>query len=385
MGLFDINMPVLYGEGNKAFARLQHEIIRTSGDETIFAWNRKALSDNASLPLAVILDEWGSQPAMAKKDHDLMMLPLSGHAESALAVHPSDFKTHHPIVPLKSSPDHKPHSLTNQGLQIHVRFLQERINWDKVTWCILNCRFEGCLDGYVALPLRETDSPDTFHCRWSELYVMPEWKALQSLFCSIYLSISNTSSKIPEVGRAVCVVEMDTLRTRGFVVSHNVSADAKGCWNPDTLTSEVIFNAHNPHNGRIYKTITRHFLFKNKSTKEAFAITTSGEEYVGNLNKELDRSMTIWYKVLVNGSEAIWIDDIRDTNRYRFGAEPLAGDEYKLNKQVLPPSEWNKVPGPSCKITLAENSSPMARIVVNVWRVKTMQANVAVLRLRYDE
>jgi len=39
LGLFDVNMPLLYGEGaNKAFMRLQLEIIKKSSDETIFAW-----------------------------------------------------------------------------------------------------------------------------------------------------------------------------------------------------------------------------------------------------------------------------------------------------------------------------------------------------------
>ena len=39
LGLFDINMPLLYGEGYKAFIRLQHEILQTQGhDESIFAW-----------------------------------------------------------------------------------------------------------------------------------------------------------------------------------------------------------------------------------------------------------------------------------------------------------------------------------------------------------
>lgn len=31
-------MPLLYGEGKKAFARLQHEIIKTTNDHTIFCW-----------------------------------------------------------------------------------------------------------------------------------------------------------------------------------------------------------------------------------------------------------------------------------------------------------------------------------------------------------
>ena len=38
MGLLGVNMPMLYGEGKKAFHRLQLEIIRTSNDQSIFAW-----------------------------------------------------------------------------------------------------------------------------------------------------------------------------------------------------------------------------------------------------------------------------------------------------------------------------------------------------------
>jgi hypothetical protein len=38
LGLFGLNMPLLYGEGSNAFLRLQQEVIRNSDDETIFAW-----------------------------------------------------------------------------------------------------------------------------------------------------------------------------------------------------------------------------------------------------------------------------------------------------------------------------------------------------------
>ncbi|KAJ0166900.1 Vegetative incompatibility protein HET-E-1 [Colletotrichum tanaceti] len=38
LGLFDINMPLLYGEGAKAFVRLQEEIVRVSTDHTLFCW-----------------------------------------------------------------------------------------------------------------------------------------------------------------------------------------------------------------------------------------------------------------------------------------------------------------------------------------------------------
>ncbi|KAL4072751.1 heterokaryon incompatibility protein-domain-containing protein [Scleroderma yunnanense] len=39
LGLLDVNMPMLYGEGKKAFHRLQLEIIRMSNDQSIFAWD----------------------------------------------------------------------------------------------------------------------------------------------------------------------------------------------------------------------------------------------------------------------------------------------------------------------------------------------------------
>lgn len=38
LGIFSVNLPLLYGEGHKAFLRLQTEIIRTSNDESIFVW-----------------------------------------------------------------------------------------------------------------------------------------------------------------------------------------------------------------------------------------------------------------------------------------------------------------------------------------------------------
>lgn len=38
MGLLGVNMPTLYGEGYRAFIRLQEEILRVSSDHSIFAW-----------------------------------------------------------------------------------------------------------------------------------------------------------------------------------------------------------------------------------------------------------------------------------------------------------------------------------------------------------
>lgn len=38
VGLFNVNMPTIYGEGRQAFQRLQHEIMKQSIDTSLFAW-----------------------------------------------------------------------------------------------------------------------------------------------------------------------------------------------------------------------------------------------------------------------------------------------------------------------------------------------------------
>lgn len=42
MGIFGVNMPMLYGEGERSFIRLQEEIMKSSDDPTIFAWRKMA-------------------------------------------------------------------------------------------------------------------------------------------------------------------------------------------------------------------------------------------------------------------------------------------------------------------------------------------------------
>ncbi|KAK8066139.1 hypothetical protein PG997_012886 [Apiospora hydei] len=60
LGIFDVNMPLLYGEGPKAFYRLQEEIIRRTNDQTILAWgdlpSDGADSSNQAGPVSALAD-----------------------------------------------------------------------------------------------------------------------------------------------------------------------------------------------------------------------------------------------------------------------------------------------------------------------------------------
>ena len=52
MGIFDVSMPLLYGEGKKAFTRLQHEIAKISNDDSLFAWTDGGLVESGLFALS---------------------------------------------------------------------------------------------------------------------------------------------------------------------------------------------------------------------------------------------------------------------------------------------------------------------------------------------
>ncbi|KAM0548247.1 hypothetical protein ACHAO7_006670 [Fusarium culmorum] len=58
LGIFDVNMPMMYGEGAKAFERLQEEIIKQTTDMSIFAWKANDESQDYRGILAQSPDEF---------------------------------------------------------------------------------------------------------------------------------------------------------------------------------------------------------------------------------------------------------------------------------------------------------------------------------------
>jgi hypothetical protein len=80
MGIFGINMPMLYGEGGRAFIRLQEEIIRSSPDQSIFAWESDRREDRAGGLLA-------SSPAAFSKSGDIIRSDLQSDIGFSLTSH----------------------------------------------------------------------------------------------------------------------------------------------------------------------------------------------------------------------------------------------------------------------------------------------------------
>jgi hypothetical protein len=105
LGIFDINMPLLYGEGAKAFQRLQEEIMKQSDDHSILAW--------AQIGSSVVV-------------------------EALLAPSPAHFEKCGNIVRNINVKAIKPYTMTNRGLQAEFRVLS---HGDEVI-AVLNCRYE---------------------------------------------------------------------------------------------------------------------------------------------------------------------------------------------------------------------------------------------------
>jgi hypothetical protein len=62
LGLFDVNMPLLYGERDKAFVRLQEEVLKHSNDSSILAWQFDSVVQcEAKLQEYRSLDDWSDE------------------------------------------------------------------------------------------------------------------------------------------------------------------------------------------------------------------------------------------------------------------------------------------------------------------------------------
>lgn len=71
LGIFDINMPLLYEEGSKgAFRRLQEAIIAQSDDQTIFAWTREMGPNSRSSVLAQSPSDFAECAFLVSSQHE---------------------------------------------------------------------------------------------------------------------------------------------------------------------------------------------------------------------------------------------------------------------------------------------------------------------------
>ncbi|KAF2093513.1 HET-domain-containing protein [Rhizodiscina lignyota] len=87
MGIFSVNMPMLYGEGDRAFRRLQEEIMKSSYDFSIFAWRYPYSDLTRGIAFASLEDNSNYQPfSMTNKGIQIEahLVPLRIHAQQEI-------------------------------------------------------------------------------------------------------------------------------------------------------------------------------------------------------------------------------------------------------------------------------------------------------------
>ncbi|KAJ6780424.1 hypothetical protein PWT90_02311 [Aphanocladium album] len=136
LGIFDINMPMLYGEGEKAFLRLQEEILKSFDDQSLLAW------DAESVPASEQVSTLAKQPSCFRGGAELMCRPSSSE----------------PLV------------ITNKGIRLRLPVLSEPTS--DFTIGLLSCSTYGDVASLVGIRLeRSRDGSEVYHRARAPLYL----------------------------------------------------------------------------------------------------------------------------------------------------------------------------------------------------------------------
>ena len=183
MGLLDVNMPMLYGEGKKAFHRLQLEIIRASNDQSIFAWHPSIIKQSGS----ILADD----PSFFRR---CGRMELMGHDEIIQFL-----KKNAPEEELDSIEDRLgTFPITNRGIQIWL-LLRPHPGFRTVFEAWLPCR-NGPWDPPVTIDLALWESN---YYRWLVPYLglppeVPQWQLRQVYLRYQDLPHRNTTFEIDD-------------------------------------------------------------------------------------------------------------------------------------------------------------------------------------------
>ena len=138
LGIFGINMPLLYGEENMAFRRLQEEIIRTTDDLSVFAWRLSADTQGYSKTSFQLYDD-NNNGGDDDDDDEAEVRFVSG----ILADSPRDFASCADYERIMTE-DPLDFSSTNVGLRTRMRM--KKIEFSQTSFALvlpLNCEQEG--------------------------------------------------------------------------------------------------------------------------------------------------------------------------------------------------------------------------------------------------
>jgi len=174
LGIFSVNLPLIYGEGRKAFRRLQEAMMNTTHDQSLFAWGRLVETPSDLIDEA---QDLGHRPIPWKPMH------LREKLLGLFATSPEDFAESRDIAPVDHGYAHhlnrcRPPTVVNGGALIDIVILKTLTGasyWDSpavaqptaVELAVLLCRIGSTGSDLVGLVLHSWG--DNYRSRTPEL------------------------------------------------------------------------------------------------------------------------------------------------------------------------------------------------------------------------
>ena len=242
LGIFDLNMAVLYGEGTNAFVRLQEEIMKNSDDQSLFAWG----------------------------------IPCDRHGtpknRGILAPTVREFANAGNIVPLPSKAHTPPYMMTHKGLQIQLALLSGSFGQPlEEIGCfigLLHCQFQDDFSGCLGIMLEQIDVPNILvRLDYRDLglrKIIPEQAAAAEIR-TVYILKDHLKPVLNRPDGA-CWVRSQSLRDHGFLIVKAYPTDFP--WNVETQTMRVVCF-------RVDYVRIAHFLFYNRKINQGFIVSVS--------------------------------------------------------------------------------------------------------------
>jgi len=175
MGLFGVNMPLLYGERHNAFLRLQQEIIKVSNDYSILAWNL---------------------------DSDDLLYMKPGVDGSLLAPSPFQFKYSWSVQGSEEPPEAI--TTTSQGIHLSLRLDEGVVSRSRARGAWLPCTY------------MDKESPDG---RRPVVIFLSDVSGVYKRVWDRYNHLYTANSRMPDVFTDICAYQSGRVRFTQPVLS----------------------------------------------------------------------------------------------------------------------------------------------------------------------
>ncbi|RTE82513.1 hypothetical protein BHE90_002953 [Fusarium euwallaceae] len=193
LGLFKVNMPLLYGEGMGAFRRLQHEILRQREDYSILLWSDPMTMGNSISPvIATSPSAFSAHVTLnLRPEISQTIISLSSLSKVSRFSGQGFIRKHPKIFPDAISPlAFDPPTITNRGLSTTLNLFELKNRRSQESGSVYAWTFYRLEDRFVCIQLSpQRIDTGTVHLRLGDIYLVSGSEVSMSKLETIFLAL----------------------------------------------------------------------------------------------------------------------------------------------------------------------------------------------------